>query len=316
MLSLFLFGCNNLLPTEPIPKTTLTSKSLATSTPSTNIETDTKNVLVLADISQDPIEKISLFQPFADYLATRLHSFKIEKGVIKIAPDLETMAEWLKTGQADLYIDSLYPAMLVNQYSNAQPILRHSKNGMAEYHTLIFTHIDSGITSLEQLKGQRIAFEVPFSTSGYMLPLAYLLEQGFEVEEKKKLDTPVTKDQIGYVFSQRDQNTVNWVISNQVAAGVIDNLTYFNEVPEEIRAQFTILAETNSVPRQAVMIRSDLEPKMVDSIRSILLEMHQDEEGQVVLESFEKTLKFDEFPEGGKVALNKMRKLYEFTQRQ
>lgn len=302
VFSWFLFACNSL--------------SVVESTPEASELSQANGVIVLADISNDPVEKITLFQPLADYLAVRLTAFGIGKSEIKIAPDLETMAEWLATGQADLYIDSLYPSMTVHGQSGAQPILRHWKDGMAEYHTLIFTNADSGITSLEQLKGQKVAFESNFSTSGYMLPLAYLLSEGFEVEEKATLDAAVADDQIGYIFSQKDQNTVQWVISDQVAAGAIDNLTYFNEVPEETRRQFTILAETNPVSRQVVMVRPDLQPEVVDAIRTILLKMDQNEEGRAVLASFQATLKFDEFPEGGQTALNRMRELYEFTQRQ
>lgn len=316
VLSWFLLACNSASVVESTPEAISAPQESVTLTPDVSELSQANGVIVLADISNDPVENITLFQPLANYLAVRLVDLRIGKSEIKIAPDLETMAEWLATGQADLYFDSLYPSMAVHERSGAQPILRHWKDGMAEYHTLIFTNADSGITSLEELKGQKVAFESNFSTSGYMLPLAYFLDQGFDIEEKNTLDAAVADDQIGYIFSQKDQNTVQWVISDQVAAGVIDNLTYFNEVPEETRRQFTILAETNPVSRQVVMVRPDLQPEVVDAIRTILLEMDENEEGRAVLASFQATLKFDEFPEGGQAALNRMRELYEFTQRQ
>jgi len=63
-------------------------------------------VLILSDISKDPANKIEAFQPMADYLATRLSDFGIRGGKVLVAPDMSTMVQYLKTGQADLFFDS------------------------------------------------------------------------------------------------------------------------------------------------------------------------------------------------------------------
>src|SRR3972149_1107605 len=69
-------------------------------------EDSSRSTLILADISTDPAKSIKRFQPLADYLAERLGEQGIEAGEVKVAPDLETMVEWIAAGEVDLYFDS------------------------------------------------------------------------------------------------------------------------------------------------------------------------------------------------------------------
>ena len=270
-------------------------------------------VIVVGDISDEPAKKIGRFQPFVDHLAIQLSDVGIGVGEVEIAPDMETMADWLTSGKVDVYFDSPYPAMIVNNLSEAQPILRRWKNGVEEYHTVIFTRSDSGIETLEDLKGQMIAFEEPSSTSGYMLPLSYLIEAGLQPVEKPIVEASVNPDNVGYVFSYEDENTIQWALTGRVAAAAV-GAPDFLEIPAETRQQLTLLAETEPLPRNVVMLSPTLTPEEMASVKAALLAMHESEEGQAVLAAFEGTTQFDNFPKGADQALNRMRALYDLTQ--
>lgn len=272
-------------------------------------------VLVLGDISDEAAETIQGTQPTADYIATRLSEFGITGATVKIAPDLETMIQWMADGVVDIYFDSPYPALVVSQETGAVPILRRLKYGVAEYHALFFTRADSGVTSLADLQGKKIAFEEPFSTSGYMLPYAYLIELGVNLVQKTGLESVVLPDEVGYVFSTADNTTIQWVVSGRVPVGVIDNISYELFIPKETRGELMVLAETEAVPRQLVLVRADTDAAMQEAIKQILLEMDETPEGQAVLETF-LTTEFDEFPEGAEPALGRIRALVELAQGQ
>lgn len=244
----------------------------------------------------------------ADYLASKLSESGTAFGEVKVAPDLETMAQWLKSGEVDIYFDSLYPAMLVSEQSGAKAILRRWKGGVGDYYSVIFALADSGFTSIDDLQGHMIAFDEIQSTSGYVLPLTYLLNADLKVTAKSSASEAIAPDEVGYIFSDDDENTLQWVISGKVNAGAVDIGT-FMEVPEETRNQMIILGETDTVARHVVMVRGSMEPEKIEQLKTILIGMDLTPEGKEVLEKFEKTTKFDDFITPEEIA--KMRKLSE-----
>lgn len=271
--------------------------------------------IVLGDISDEPAETIEGTQPMADYLASQLSDYGITHGAVKIAPDLDTMIQWMADGTVDIYFDSPYPALVVSQQTGAVPILRRWKYGVSAYHSVFIARKDSGLTSLDDLSGRMVAFEESFSTSGYMLPLSYLIEQEMNPVLKEDIQAAVAPDEVGYIFSTADNTTIQWLVSGVVPIGVIDNVTFDILIPEETRQGLTVLAATEDVPRQLVLLRSGMEPELAQAIQTVLIEADETEEGQAVLETF-LTTEFDEFPEGAEAALARMQTLYELVQEQ
>ncbi|MBE2223466.1 MAG: phosphate/phosphite/phosphonate ABC transporter substrate-binding protein, partial [Anaerolineae bacterium] len=276
--------------------------------PETATDDHTGATLVIGDISDEPAETIEGTQPLADFLAAQLADQGITQGEVKIAPDLNTMIQWMKDGEVDLYFDSPYPALIISQETGATPILRRLKYGVDQYHSVFITKADSELNNLADLSGKMVAFEEAFSTSGYMLPLAYLIENGMNPSLKSSLETAVSEDEVGYVFSTADNTTIQWLISGKVLVGVIDNVT-FSRLPEETQAELKIIAATEDVPRQLVLVGADISQPLSDSIREALLAMDETEAGQEALDIF-LTTKFDEFPDGAQKSLERMGELY------
>ncbi len=264
---------------------------------------------VASPISNQVTNKLKRFQPLADYLAARLGAFGIGEGLVKIAPDLNTMAAWLRLGEVDFYFDSLYPAMRVIDTSGAEPMLRRWKGGDPEYHTVFFTRVDSGIRSLGDLRGQAIAFDDAASTSGYMLPLVHLIQAGFDPVETTFEASGIGADQVGYIYTGDDDNTIQWVISGHAIAGAVDSQT-FRDIADDDLAGIRVLARTANVPRQIVVVRPGMDPELHATVRSLLSTLDETLEGPAVLTTL-KTARFDEFPNGPEVELARMRELHE-----
>lgn len=284
------------------------SQQAQTSTPTPSAPPAAQKTLVIADVSNNPAKKIKRFQPMADYLAANLKQFGFGVGEVKVASDLDTITSWIKSGEVDIYFDSPYPAMMISDKTGAQPILRRWKGGQPDYYTVIFTTNDRGIKSLADLKGKMIGFDEVSSTTGYLLPMANLLKAGLKPVEKSPTNGVVEADEVGYVFSDDDENTIQWVINGKVAAGAVD-INSFLEIPEESRKAMTILKESEKVARHVVMVKPGMDPKQVEAIKAALMGMDKTPEGKTILKEFEETAKFDEFPT--QADIDKMRKLYE-----
>jgi len=280
--------------------------------PEVTTTSEEENALVIGDISDEPAETIKGTQPLADYLAAKLADQGITNGEVKIAPDLETMIQWMKDGEVDLYFDSPYPALVISQEAGATPILRRLKYGVDQYHSVFISKANSEFDELSDLQGEMVAFEEAFSTSGYMLPLAFLIENDMNPILKNSLETVVSPGEVGYVFSTADNTTIQWIISGKIPVGVTDNVT-FSRLPEETQAGLQIIAETEDVPRQLVLVSSDLSGSLTKSIKEALLAMEENETGQEALDTF-LTTEFDEFPDGAQKSLERMGELYALVQ--
>jgi phosphonate transport system substrate-binding protein len=202
------------------------------------------------------------------------------------------MAKWLASGEVDLYFDSPYPALIVSDASGAKLILQRWKDGVEQYNSIIFTHRDNNIRTLDDLPGKTIAFEEEFSTAGYFLPLTHLLKMGFNLTEKPSAETDVVANEIGYVFSAAEENTIEWVLSKQVMAAGIGSVD-FQEISAEVRAQLTVISETQVVPRHVVVASSKLTPRQLEVIQTLLTTMEETETGKSILDTFEQTSQFN-----------------------
>src|SRR5713226_8159898 len=250
--AIFLQACSSATP----------APAVATMVPTTQVTAKAAGkTLTIGEIASSPSATIPKFQPLADYLATNLSAAGYSAGAVKIAPDFETMIKWLKNGEIDLIFDSPYPAMIEVDKGGVKPILRRWKGGVAEYHTILFARKDSNIQSIGDLKGKMLALEEPTSTSGYMLPKAYLAAAGLQIVEKLSPDAPVGSNEIGYMFVRPDNDVdiIQWVLSGKTPAGAV-NSTTFNDFSADAKKTLVVLGETEALPRHIAMVRGDLEP--------------------------------------------------------
>ncbi len=252
--------------------------------------------ITLGSIGVDPADEIKKFLPLANYLAKQLQSEGIDQGRVVVAKSIPQMAAYVREGKVDLYIDSPFPSVAVSRLSGTKFLLRRWKKGIAEYHTVIFTRKDSGVDRLEDIRGKTIAFEEPFSSSGYFLPKLVLAQMGLKLVPKGGPSESVSPEEVGYAFSFDDETTMVWVLRGKAVAGAMDNQTYLKEAKGNLD-RLKVIYETFSIPRHIVTYRPDLPAPLVARIREILLTMDQSQEGRVTLQAFEKTTKFDELPD-------------------
>ena len=266
--------------------------------------------ITLGEISENPNEVITSMLPLTDYLAEGLADFGIVCGKVKVVLTIDDMIQAINNGEVDIYMDSMYPAALVSNATGAQPILRRWRNCDPEYYSVLFTTPDSGITSVEDLPGHMMAMDRSYSTSGFALPAAYLLDRGMNLVIKESWNEPVASDEVGIYFSLDDKNTMNLVHEEKASAGVTDDY-YFGKWEEESPGTRIKLAETAPVLRQVVLVRSSLESDLREAIKKELSDAHLNPDAASVLEQAENSCKFDEPPDGIEAVIGQMQAIYE-----
>ncbi|WP_368184652.1 phosphate/phosphite/phosphonate ABC transporter substrate-binding protein [Aestuariibius sp. HNIBRBA575] len=235
--------------------------------------------------------------PMARYLETELADFGITEVQIRVETSSVGMISALQSNEVDLYFDSPLVAAHVARSAGAVPFLRRWKRGEASYHSLIIVPTDSDIHDLRDLVGQRIGFQEPDSTSGFLLPVDMLLDARLPLRELVDRTENPDEDEIGYVFTEDDKNTLLWLARGWIAAGATDPRRWA-QLNEARPGAFRIIATSVEVPRQVVVRRGGLDAALSLRISDVLQDMSENEETSEILEQFHKTSRFDEFPRG------------------
>jgi phosphonate transport system substrate-binding protein len=151
----------------------------------------------------------------------------------------------------------------------------------------------SGINTLGDLKGKTIAFEEPHSTSASILPRMLLEEKKLKLVQVKP-GAAVSSDSVGYIYGA-DGSSVNVLMTGRVdAATAIPR--EIERLKPEVRDALKIIGKTMTVPRQLIAVRKDLDPKIMNGLKEVLVNMHREPEGQGVLKRQQNTTKIDDLP--------------------
>ena len=253
--------------------------------------------LTLGSISENVKKHLVRFEPLADYLAAGLADDGITAVDVRVLPTSDEMINAMRDGEVDLFFDSPLVATNVADRAGGEPFLRRWKDGVATYHSVIIVPVDSEIETIADLVGHRVGFQEPDSTSGFLLPAAFLRRAGLELQELRSKESEPEAEVIGYVFTSDDKNTVSWLHRGWIDAAATDPGS-FEELDAALPGQFRIIARTIEVPRQIVVRGAGLSPELQDRIAEVLVTMDQTEEGREVLAQFNETDRFDHFPDG------------------
>src|SRR5580765_4043569 len=97
---------------------------------------------------------------------------------VTVASDYAAVIEALRNRTADLAF--VHPAgyVLANREAKAMIVAKDQWHGNTSYTSRIYVRRESGLTTLEGLRGKTIAFIDPSSASGYVYPMVLLIQKG------------------------------------------------------------------------------------------------------------------------------------------
>lgn len=252
--------------------------------------------ITIGTISSEPVSEARTYRPFADYLASQLTDVGIDTVSVQIAVDIADAVEMLKRSEIDLFFDSSVTASVVNSLSGSKFLLRRWKKARGQYRSVVFVSLDSDVKQLEDLRGKTVAFEEPFSTSGYILPAVALLQSKLELSHLANTRIKPPTDKVGYVMANDNETQMAWLERDMVTAAAMAENDY-ESYQESALKLMRIIHTTPYVPYHVITYRAGLKQDIVRRVKEILLSAHETGTGKEILEQFERTSKFDEIPD-------------------
>jgi phosphonate transport system substrate-binding protein len=185
------------------------------------------------------------------------------------------VVEGLGSGQVDFGFIPPFAYVLANSESDAEVILTAlNKSGEAKYRSQFMVRKDSSINNFSDIKGKKVAFVDPSSTSGYLFPGAHLIKEGIDIE----------KD-IEYVYAGGHDKALQLLLNGDVdvATTFVDSRDRYKEDFPEAMEKVEILGYTDYIPNISVTVKGDMEEELKEKIKVALLNIAKTEEGLTLL---------------------------------
>ncbi|MBI2907093.1 MAG: phosphate/phosphite/phosphonate ABC transporter substrate-binding protein [Chloroflexi bacterium] len=156
-------------------------------------------------------------------------------------------------------------------------------NGAAVYYSYTIVLKDSPVQAVAQLRGKVFAFTDPLSNTGYFAPVYLLSAMG------ERPDSFFQRT----ILTYSHENSIKAVVDGLVDGAAVDSLVFDYAVARQpnLSERLRIVDKSSPFGIPPVVTAADAPPELKAKLKSILLEMHQDEEGRRILED----LMFDKF---------------------
>lgn len=143
-------------------------------------------------------------------------------------------------------------------------VLEVGEDGSHGYHGMIVTKKDSGLKTMEDIKGKVWAFTDPNSTSGTLVPTVYF-------SEKLKIDPEKYFSKV--IYSGSHEASILAVKSGKVHAAATNDLDMLrgNGVNWNAEQDFNVLWTSELIPGSPIAVRKDLPESLKQAIKAALI---------------------------------------------
>ncbi len=247
-----------------------------------------------------PRQEYPIFKRWADYLASHMRDLGVTGTRVEFAKDNDVMLALLRAGEIDVITETVFSALVYADEADAELLLREWRYGTPTYRAILVARRDSGIEKLDDLRGRRLAFEDPGSTSAFFVPRLEIQSAGLRLVGIAGPRVPPPVDGVGYEFSGEELNTAAWVQSGRVDAGALssDDWRLPERLPPSYKEGLVVFHESGPLPRSLVVVRGDLPAAIKTRVKDVLVRAHDDPDGAAVLAQFHGVDRYDELAGG------------------
>ncbi len=210
-------------------------------------------------------------EPFREYLEKKLG---IEVEYI-FTTDYTSVIEGLRSKKVHIAYLSPFSYVLASQKHDITPIVTVGENGKPTmYHSVIITSPKTGLNSMDDVKARAknlsLCFVDPASTSGHLIPRAYLTSIGLNPDDNVFKQTIFAGSHIASILS---------ITSGKIDVGC-STTEYGLQLAERkglIKAdQVKVLWQSAPIVSSPIVVRNDLNKEFVKKIQNIYLKLSKD----------------------------------------
>jgi phosphonate transport system substrate-binding protein len=221
---------------------------------------DTLNIAFIA--YQNPEQVMEDVAPVVAYLYKET-GMKIR---FNVATNYTGIVEALRNKTADVGFMGPLQYVMAHHYAGATPLLGEVYQGKPEYVSKIFVRKDSGIKTLQDLKGKSIAFTDPISSSGYLYPLELFRTSGLIKQDAQEFFKRT-------YFAGGDEQAIRAVHNGFVDAAGIGQFAYNLLRPEE-KSDIISIADSAPLPSHCVVVREGYPAANAKRLKEALLALN------------------------------------------
>src|SRR5882672_4317263 len=214
--------------------------------------------------SQKPTDLLAAGEEFGQALG-RLYGAPVR---VTVASDYAAVIEALRNHTADLAFVHPVGYVLASREAKARIVARNLWHGKSTFTSRIYVRKDSGIKTLQDLRGKTMAFVDPSSSSGYTYPMVLLIERGLV----KNRDPKTFFREV--MFAGAHDAAMRALLN-----GHVDAIASFDMAREQYltdpaeRERIIYIAETPEIPEAGIAARAGLAPATFAKVREALLQI-------------------------------------------
>ena len=240
-----------------------------------DIETqESRPSLVLGLIPERNIFKqLDRYEPLATYLSEKIGADVKLKVLTRYGNLIDNFAS---AGLDGAFFGS-FTYTLAHAKLGVEAIARpETVGGVSTYYGLIFVRKDSGIKSVQDMKGKCFVFVDRATTAGYLLPLAFF--RAHRIENYKTFFKET-------YFSGTHEDAIYDVLNKKAEIGAAKNTVFARlaAADSRVKDELVILARSPEVPENGLAVRNDLDHAIRNKLQEALLNMQNESQGIQVL---------------------------------
>jgi phosphonate transport system substrate-binding protein len=213
----------------------------------------------------DPAQQAAVFGMLSKHLATALG----QPVTFAAGKSYDSVIDRLARGEVDIAFVGAAAYVQARKGGAVRAVLRTIRHHAAGYRGVIVVPRGSAVTTLDGLRGKRVAFVDKSSTGGYFYPLKLLRDAGLDPDK----DLVVS-------FAGGHHKVVQLVAKGEVDAGAcFEGAEGVLADPASVKP----IARTELVPGDPVVVRPGLGAELVGRLRSALVELPSVPEAQSFL---------------------------------